>query len=157
MTDTRTLKKKLQGLHKQGLVLNKVDKLPTKGELFILFNEKIYDDNEHFTLMNAKVFTYFQTETIDEYAFRQLFYYKSHINKDDKVRDRSFCFVGYETLIERLKISKTKVKDANDQLIRAKLIKVKKHELKADHEYDEDDELIRGRYNNHYIVNNDLF
>lgn len=157
MTDTRTLKKKLQRLHICGLIHTKVEKLPTKGELLIVFNDDIYHTDEHFTLMNAKVFTYLQTETIDEYAFRQLFYYKSHINKDDKSRDRSFCFVGYDTLVTRLKVSKSKVKEANDRLVNAKLIKVKKHELKTNYEYDEEDELITGRYNNHYTVHNDLF
>lgn len=157
MTDTRTLKKRLQTLYKHDLILNKIDKLPTKGELLVVFNDDYYSGDDHFTLMNAKVFTYLQTDTIDEYAFRQLFYYKSHINKDDKSRDRSFCFVGYDTLVNRLKVSKSKVKEANDKLVAAKLIKVKKHELKTNFEYDEDDELITGRYNNHYTICGDLF
>jgi hypothetical protein len=99
--DTRTFKKQLNKLYDEGLIENKVDKLPIKGSLTIVFNEAIYEGDGHFTLMSSELFSYYNNDQIDEYAFRQVFYYKSHINLDDKERDRSFCFVGYETLIDR--------------------------------------------------------
>lgn len=157
ISDTRTFKSRLKKLYKLGLIENEIAKLPTKGNLTIIFNEKVYEEDEHFTMMNADIFNHWQHDQIDEYAFRQVFYYKSHINKDDKERDRSYCFVGYETLVKRLKISKTKVNEANEQLKKAKLLKVVAHKLENTDTYDENDELVFTKYNNHYYVHNSLF
>lgn len=158
INDNRTFKKRLSGLYKLNLIKNEICSLPTKGNLTIEFNGENYERiNKHFTLMNSLVFTYVLTDRIDADAFRQLFYYKSHINLSDKNRDRSFCFVGYETIRERLKIGSMKIKYANEQLKDAKLIKIVKHKLKDADEYDENDELIIGRYNNHYIVDKCMF
>ncbi|MEH7346006.1 hypothetical protein V7122_19370 [Bacillus sp. JJ1532] len=152
ISDTRTFKSRLKKLYKLGLIEEEISKLPTKGTLTIVFNEKVYEEDKHFTMMNADVFNYWVNDQIDEYAFRQVFYYKSHINLDDKERDRSYCFVGYETLVKRLKISKTKVKEANKQLEVAKLLKIVIHKLGTNYEYGENDELVFDRYNNHYYV-----
>lgn len=157
ISDTRTFKSRLKKLYNLGLIENEITKLPTKGTLTIVFNEKVYEEDQHFTMLNANIFNHWRKGEIDEYAFRQVFYYKSHINKDDKERDRSFCFVGYDTLVKRLKISKTKVNEANDQLNKAKLVKIVPHKLETNHEYDENDELIFDRFNNHYYVANSLF
>lgn len=156
ISDTRTFKNRLKNLYKMGLIENEIIKLPTKGNLIIIFNEKVYEEDKHFTLMSTELFSYWKNEQINEYAFRQVFYYKSHINLNDKERDRSFCFIGYDTLVKRLKISKSKVKEANEQLRKSKLIKIKKQVLETTHEYDENDELVFDRYNNHYYVANSL-
>lgn len=155
ISDTRTFKNRLKNLYKVGLIENEITKLPTKGNMKIIFNDKVFGEDKHFTWLSAEVFSYFRNDQIDQYAVRQLFYYKSHINMDDKEKDRSFCFVGFETLIDRLKISKSKIVDANEQLKKTKLIKVKKHKLAPTYEYD-DDELVYDRYNNHYYVANFL-
>jgi hypothetical protein len=156
ISDTRTFKSRLKKLYSMGLIENEITKLPTKSNLIIIFNEKVYEEDKHFTMMSTKLFSYWRNDQIDEYAFRQVFYYKSHINMDDKEKDRSYCFVGYETLVKRLKISKTKVEAANEQLKKVKLIKVKKHVIETNHEYNDNDELIFNRYNNHYYVTNSL-
>ncbi|MDC2866530.1 hypothetical protein [Bacillus sp. BP-3] len=156
ISDTRTLKKQLNKLYNERLIENKIEKLPTKGNLTIVFNEALYGEDKHFTWMSAELFSYFNNDQIDEYAFRQVFYYKSHINMDDKEHDRSFCFVGYDMLISRLKVSKTKVHEANTQLVKAKLVKIKQHVLETTYEYDVNDELVFDRWNNHYYVANSL-
>lgn len=156
ISDTRTFKQRLKKLYQLGLIENEIAKLPTKGNLTIQFNEKMYD-NKQFTLMSAEIFSYWRNDQIDEYAFRQVFYYKSHINLDDKERDRSFCFVGFETLSSRLKISKTKITDANKMLKKAKLIRIEKHKLETEYNYTDDDELIFEKYNNHYYVAISMF
>lgn len=155
--DTRTFKSRLKKFYKLRLIENEITKLPTKGTLTIVFNEEVYEEDEHFTMVNADIFNYWRNDQIDEYAFRQVFYYKSHINKEDKEHDRSFCFVGYETLVKRLKVSKTKLQEANEQLVDAKLIKIVKHKLEPTYEYDESDELVYDRFNNHYYVHNSMF
>lgn len=157
IADTRTFKSRLKKLYKLGLIEKEISKLPTKGTLTITFNEKVYEEDEHFTMMNADIFNHWEYDKIDEYSFRQLFYYKSHINKDDKEKDRSFCFVGYETLVKRLKISKTKVHEANEKLVKEKLLKIVAHKLETNLEYNQNDELVFTRYNNHYYVANSLF
>ena len=81
ISDTRTFKNRLKKLYKLGLIETEVSKLPTKGNLTIVFNEKVYEEDEHFTMMNADIFNHWAYDQIDEYSFRQLFYYKSHINK----------------------------------------------------------------------------
>jgi hypothetical protein len=150
--DSRTLKTRLNQLHKHGLIHNKIDKLPRKGEMVILFNEKVIKESEHFTMMNAKIFDYIGN--ISSHAFRLLFYYKSHINLKDKV---DYCFVGIETLKHRLKMGGHTIKLANDELVNNKLIKIEKHKLTNTDTYNEDDELIFDRYNNHYIVSKEMF
>jgi hypothetical protein len=165
INDTRTFKKRMKALYDAKLILNEVNKLPTKGALTIEMNDDYFKEGVIFTNLSVEIFSYFnngQTDTqpegrIDEYAFRQIFYYKSHINKKDKKRDRSFCFVGYETLAERLRISKTKIKAANDQLSKLRLVKIVEHALEWSGEFTQNDELYINRYNNHYYVANSLF
>lgn len=154
ISDTRTLKKRLNNLHTSKLIKNKIDKLPRNGQIVVEFNSDMLNSS-HFTQMSLKVFDYINK--IDEHAFRLLFYYKSHINKDDKEKDRSFCFVGYDTLAKNLKMSKKTIANANEILKEEKLIKVEKYKLGTDYQYNEDDELVYDRYNNHYRVNNELF
>lgn len=153
ISDTRTLKKRLDVLYKVGLIENKIDKLPKKNEIVILFNEKIIKD-KLFTKMEVSIFNYL--EEVNEHSLRLLFYYKSHINKDSE-KGLDYCFVGIETLKVRLKMGSDTIKEANDKLKEQKLIKIIKHEIKTEHTYDENDELIFDRYNNHYIVNEKLF
>lgn len=155
ISDTRTLKKRLNKLYECELIRNKIDKFPKQTETVIMINSDRINGCKHFTQLNTKVFTY--QEKINEHAFRLLFYYKSHINMDDKERDRSFCFVGVRTLKQRLKMSSDTIKEANDMLKKNKLIKIEKHKLKTDYEYDEMDELIFDRYNHHYKLNDELF
>jgi hypothetical protein len=72
----------------------------------------------------------------------------------DKV---DYCFVGIETLKHRLKMGGHTIKLANDELVNNKLIKIEKHKLTNTDTYNEDDELIFDRYNNHYIVSKEMF
>lgn len=165
ISDPRTLRKRLMALYKVGLILTEVTKLPTKGKLTLEMNDDYFKEGVIFTKLSVKIFSHYnnaQADTqnekrIDEYAFRQIFYYKSHINTKMKDRDRSFCFVGFDTLIKRLKIGKTKIKEANDQLVKAELLEIKRHKLGHDDNYNDADELIFDRYNNHYYVDSSLF
>lgn len=150
--DTRTFKKRMGNLYNSKLIKSNLDKLPKRKGITIQFNGEIFND-EYFTMMNSDVFTY----ELSEHAFRLLFYYKSHINVKDDDRDRSFCFVGYDTLMERLKMGSATIKSANDELVKLNLIKIERHKLGHDYSYSEDDELIFDRYNNHYKLNSNLF
>jgi len=150
--DSRTLKQRLNSLHKNNLIHNVIDKLPRKGEMVILFNENILKDSVHFTMMNTDIFNY--VGEINPHAFRLVFYYKSHINLKE---NKTYCFVGVETLKHRLKMGGHTIKLANDELVGNKLITVTKHKLHNTESYNDEDELIFDRYNNHYTINKKMF
>ncbi|MFP3509371.1 hypothetical protein SB775_06835 [Peribacillus sp. SIMBA_075] len=150
ITDTRTFKKRINHLHSLDLIKNRIDKVPTKGKINIVFNDSIAEGRA-FTKLSASIFTYFNNDQIDTYAFRQIFYYKSRINKNLDGNGHDYCFSGFESITKRFRISKTKVEEANRQLKKAKLLKIVKHKLEPTHEY-LDDELQYDRYNNHYFV-----
>lgn len=152
--DARTLKNKLKVLYDQKLILNKIDKLPRKGLYKVTLNEELINSNSHFTMLNSDVFAYL--DDISYHAFRLLFYYKSHINLNDKEKDRSFCFVGYETLSNKLKMGRTTISESNEILRKHKLIKIERHKLNHDYEYDENDELVYDKWNNHYRIRDEL-
>lgn len=152
IADSRTFKKRLRNLYKAGLIENEIIDLPNKGTITIILNEEAYQRGDHFTRLSSEVFTYWLNDQIDEYAFRQLFYYKSHINLNDEDKTKHYCFVGFETLTKRLKISRSSVESANEQLVKVKLIDVKVGKLQNTGTYNELDELIFHRPNNEYHV-----
>lgn len=156
INDTRTLKKRLLNLSKHKLIHNdEIVNLPRRGEITIQFNGAVVKDATHFTQMNANIFNIL--DKLDDNSFRLLFYYKSHINMDDKDKDKSFCYVGYDVLEDRLKMSSKTIKIANESLRKNKLIKIVKHKLESTDNYGVDNELIYDRYNNHYYVHASLF
>jgi hypothetical protein len=149
--DSRTFKKRLTELSKCGLVLNQITSLPRKGEMVILFNGEVLK-NGHFTMMDCKIFDYL--EQINEHGFRLVFYYKSHINKKE---NKTYCFVGIETLKVKLKMGSDTISKGNELLVKNGLMKIHRHKIETTYTYDEKDELIFDKYNNHYIVNEKLF
>jgi len=151
--DTRTLKKRLHNLYDAGLIHNKIDTFPKRKPLSIIMNGSKIKKSKHFTQINAEIFD--KIEEINEHSFRLLFYYKSHINLSDKKKDRSYCFVGYDTLSKRLKMGRDTISTANTLLKKNKIIHIEKHSLSHDDSYDENDELIYDRYNNHYRIRED--
>ncbi|MCY8085136.1 hypothetical protein MOC02_18145 [Bacillus inaquosorum] len=155
INDTRTLKKRFNALHKYGLINNKIDKLPTKGYLSIFFNSEAKNEG-NFCKMNPSIFTYFKNEQIDENGVRLAFYYKSHINPNDK-RRIDYCYVSFEVLKSRLKMGNTTIIEANKSLKKAKLLKIVKHKLEDTGSYDENDALIFDKWNNHYHILSPLY
>lgn len=57
ITDTRTFKKRINHLHSLDLIKNKIEKVPTKGQINIVVNESIAE-NRTFTKLSASIFTY---------------------------------------------------------------------------------------------------
>jgi hypothetical protein len=102
--------------------------------------------SKHFTMLPASVFNYIGT--IDEHAFRLLFYYKSYINKNDK---KQFCFVGYKKIMDDIHMSPNNIEESNKLLVKNKLIKIVKHQLETDYKY-KNDELVYEKWNNHYYI-----
>jgi hypothetical protein len=81
---------------------------------------------------------------------RLLYFYESYINRNNnKVK---FCYVSYETVRDCIGLSTKTIAEYNDVLIKTKLLKVTKHRLGTEYEYDKDDALVFDRWNNHYEV-----
>jgi len=155
ITDTRTLKKRLQSLHKNKLIKNEIKSLPRRGNMKIVFNSDFFQKGKYFTMMNTRIFNYIHK--LNEHSIRILFYYKSHINLNDEDKSKKYCFVGLETIKNNLKMGWDTLLKANDELTDYNLIRVVKHKLKTDYSYNENDELIFTKYNNHYYVSESLF
>lgn len=151
--DNRVLKNRLNKLNDYKLIENRICTLPRKNELTIVLNNNLYNSHDVFTLISTELFDLFKEGKINTHAFRLLMYYKSHINLHN---NNCYCFVGYETLVTKLKASKSTIFEANSQLKKERLIKVSKHKLEPAYEYNDLDKLIYTRYNNHYYVTNRL-
>lgn len=147
ISDNRTLKKALTELHKQQIILEYINKLPTKGALKLTFDPVPFKSKK-FTQLPVTVFN--KIEHIGVIGLRLLFYYESFINRKDKP-EKQFAFPAIETTAETLKINKETVIKYNEILRKNKLLKIQKHQLMWDGEYDNDD-LLYVKYNNHYFV-----
>lgn len=151
ISKNETFKKYINGLFKAGLIFDEVNNLPRRSTLPVRLNPEFLNDKP-FTQLSLNIFNAYNELGISVDSFRLVFYYKSHINLHEHGRDRSFCFVGIRTLTDRLKIGNEKVIAANNDLKKKKIIKIEKHLLKHDHEYDEYDQMINSRFNNHYKI-----
>lgn len=151
VTDTRTLRKRINKLYELGLINNNIERFPNRGEIIIQFNDNPFE-SKHFTMIPATIFNYIGR--IDEHCFRLLFYYKSYINYD---KNKDFCFVGVRKICEDLKMSRSTLINCNNILVKNKLLKIEKHKLESLYEYGVNDELIYDKYNNHYYVEEENF
>lgn len=147
--DTRTLRKRIKAMYRAGLIENEVEKYPRSiGHVSIMFNEDSYNA-EFFTTLNMSVMDSFGE--ISDTAMRLLFYYKSYINPN--IEKRKYCFAGREHITDKLHIGNTTFTECNKELEKSGLLKIVRHPLTHNFEYNEKDELQFGRYQNHYFVN----
>ncbi|MEM4994933.1 hypothetical protein WKH56_20425 [Priestia sp. SB1] len=148
ISDNRTFKKSLSSLHKQGFIINEIRRLPTKGGIDIIFNP-VPIESKKFTQLPATIFN--KIEHIGWTGFRLLYYYESYINRTEEP-SKHYCFAGQETISKHLGIDTDTIKKYNDILVKHKLLKIVKHKLECTYEYDDLDNLIYTKYNNHYFV-----
>jgi hypothetical protein len=150
ISDNRTLKKCFINLHKQGIILEYVNSLPTKGTLNITFNPVSLED-KHFTQLPATILN--RIDNIGTIGIRLIFYYESFINRYDEP-NKQFAFPSIETISKTLKINPETIIKYNGILVKNKLLKITKHKLEYANEYNQLDEPIGFiKYNNHYYVN----
>jgi hypothetical protein len=148
MADNRTLKKCLVSLHKQGIILEYIDKLPKQKALILTFNPVLLESKK-FTQLPAN--TLYKIEHIGAIGLRLLFYYESYINRTDEP-SKQYAFPAIETTAKDLHINKETVIEYNNKLKKHKLIKITKHKLEWSGEYDDLDKGLFTKYNNHYHV-----
>ncbi|MFO1442833.1 hypothetical protein KDN24_06345 [Bacillus sp. Bva_UNVM-123] len=148
ISDNRTFKKCLSNLHKNQIILECVTKFPTKGSLSFTF-DPIPFEVKTFTQLPATVLN--RMEHIGTIGLRLLFYYESFINRKDDVMSQ-FAFPSIETTSKTLGLSKDTIIDYNELLKRNKLIKIRRQKLECNGEYDNLDNPLFTKYNNHYYV-----
>lgn len=148
ISDTRTLKKALKVLHKNGLIKEDVHRLPTKGSIKITLNDLPFE-TQAFTQLPVTVFN--KVEHIGLIGLRLMFYYESYINRYGEA-EKQFCFASLETISDHLKFDEDTITKYNQTLSKNRLLKVTKHKLECTYEYDEFDNIIFTKYNNHYHV-----
>jgi hypothetical protein len=147
MDDIRTLKKCIESLISNGYLLEGVE-FKRKSPISIrLSNEKLHQ-NPPFTQLPATVFEFI--ETINYFGVRLLYYYESYINRNGI--HKQYCYPSIETIVKETGITKNTVTKYNDILVKNKLLKIEKHKLGTEYKYDEQDNLIFDRFNNHYYV-----
>jgi hypothetical protein len=148
MADNRTLKKCLQNLHKQQIILEYIDKLPKQKALELTF-DPIPFESKKFTQLPANILN--KVEHIGVIGLRLLFYYESYINRTNPP-EKQFAFPAIETIAKDLHINKETVIEYNEKLKKNKLLKITKHKLENTGEYDSLDNALFTKYNNHYHV-----
>lgn len=143
ITDNRTIKKCFSNLHDQGLIMNKIDKLPINNPLQITMLKPYKDD--FFTQIPLNLIK--SIDSIGLIGFRLMYYYESYINRNDMAK--LFCYPSYETIQIDLGISNFSVTKYNNMLVKEKLITITKHKA----EYDPFGDGGLEKFNNHYSVN----
>jgi hypothetical protein len=154
--DNKTLKKSLVSLFDSGYLLIKTPDKFVQGKPvnFSLNKSKLDTEGKTFTMLPITILEMVRDTTITREAARLLYYYESRINR--KIPDRHFCFPSEQTISRETNIKDPKTIRKHNKLLSQKyLIKIEKHKITWDYQYDEKDMPIFNKYNNHYYVNLD--
>lgn len=150
INDSRTLKKSLNKLYKCEFIEEEIKRLPRNGILKLKFNPSPFK-TKSFTQLPVNLIN--KIEQIGLIGYRLIYYYESYINRKDVI-SKQFCFVAQDTISSELNINKETIKKYNDILKKSKLVTIKKHKLESDG-YDDLDNIVFNKYNNHYYVHID--
>jgi hypothetical protein len=149
ISDNRTLKKVFETLHKQGYIMEYINKFPSKGRINVTF-EPMPIENLTFKQVPASILN--RIESIGVIGLRLFCYYNSFINRTDPI-EKQFSYPAIETTSKALGLNKDTVTKYNEILVNKQLLKITKHKLEYVNEYDLLDEPIGfTKYNNHYHV-----
>jgi hypothetical protein len=148
ITDNRTIKKCLLKLHSNNIIVEKIDKLPTRKVMPINFIPDLFI-TETFTQLPATILN--KIDVIGTTGLRLLFYYESFVNRKERL-ERQFSFPSLLTTGKALNINKDTVIEYNKILHKNDLVSIIKYELKWDGEYTEQNKQQFIKYNNHYSV-----
>ncbi|MBT2736147.1 replication/maintenance protein RepL [Bacillus sp. ISL-7] len=154
--DQSTFKKRLEGLHKLGIVENEIGDLPRKGELKISLNKDVIpqlrDAKGVFTQLPSIVISRKMIESVGDTGIRLLYYYMSYINP--KSVNKNKCYAAEKTIAEHLGITEKTVIKHNKILNKLKFIKIEKHEVEKDiyTTVNGKEKYLFQKYNNHYSL-----
>lgn len=142
-----TFKKLVSGLHENKLIMNNIDKLPKHENIIIELNEEILQ-RKPFTMIHINLYHLY--EKVECEGLRLIYYYESRVNRSKQICSQ-FCFAGIRTIAQETKINKNKLKGINEKLVKLKLLKMEKHEMGGIGMYNEFNQEINIKYNNHYF------
>lgn len=147
-----TLKKYLNSLYENKIILNKIDRLPRKSGMKIEMNENLIN-SDLFTQLDVSVISKKAIDKIGYVGIRLLYYYASYIDVKTK---KYYSHVGIETIQQELGLSNKTICEYNKKLEQAKLIKIDRNII--DHAYyntSRGERLLFTKHNNHYFVRKD--
>lgn len=150
-----TLKKMLNSLYENNLILSGIDSLPRTKQINIELNKE-YIGIEPFTIIHINL--YYLVDRIGHEGLRLMYYYESRINrtkhkedsKGNKTFDNWFSYAGIRTIEKETKINRNKITECNKEMIRLKILKVENSDLSYSGEYDEFDQEVKTKYTNKY-------
>lgn len=148
VSENRTFKKSLLKLYEQGIIKNKIEKLPRKNVLELCIDKNKITNNREFTQLPKRVGDYL--DIIDHKGLRLLYFYKSFINNNKPGRE--YAFPGYKEITNSLNMSDKTVTYYNNLLAVHGLIRIQSHKLGTDYRYNQNDAIIFDKYQNHYYV-----
>lgn len=140
----RTLKVAFKKLQENGYIMNEVDVI-NKRPMIIELNTKKLDRGKSFTQLPKSLIE--KIDVIGHTGLRLLYYYESFIFRPSS----QFAYPSFETIISDLSVNKDTIDKYNEILIKKKYLKIEKHHLKPNGQYD-DDRPVFTKYNNHYYV-----
>ncbi|WP_394175599.1 hypothetical protein [Guptibacillus hwajinpoensis] len=144
VNDTRTFKKILHSLYVNNILKEKVERLPTKGNIELVINPDVFEQREKFTQLRTDLFNF--VADVGHIGVHLLYYYESFINKSN-----GFAFPGFEKICNDLKITDKTLDKFNKRLVKQKLLKIEKHKLEWQG-YNDNNAMIYDKYQNHYYV-----
>jgi hypothetical protein len=144
ISDNRTIKDALVNLHENRLINEKYERLPIRSEMTLTLTEH---DGMRFTQLPIGIIS--RLKGIGIIGLRLLFLYESYIQRKGAAI-KQFAFPSFERISEILGISTATISKYNSQLEALGLLVIRRHNIKADSVYDEQDKLVFSRFNNHY-------
>lgn len=138
MRDNRPLLVAFQNLHNQGLIEEKILKMPIHSPLTITLSEVA---PEPFTQLPIELLD--KVNTIKPYGLRLMYYYESFINRKQILR--LFAFPCFKTIKNDTGISHNAIIKYNNLLVKNKMLKIDKHKA-------EQGDFGFEKWNNHYFV-----
>lgn len=150
----KTLNKSFTNLHRENYLLKKVEKRLPNKPIELQVNKNRFDikdrrDGEFFTQLPIRIMYALKEMRVTPKQVRLLYYIQSYIVFNSA---NNFCFVGLERMEKEVKMSRPTLIKTIKELTEMKLITVTKHNVGTSYQYNENDELIYTKFNNHYTV-----
>ncbi|KAA9007365.1 helix-turn-helix domain-containing protein [Paenibacillus spiritus] len=148
--DNKTIKKSYLSLYEHGYICIPVhDHIIQSRALQIKLNNAKLHSESGFTRLPSTLLYMIRDSALSQQELRILYYLESRINRPTK----AFCYPSRELICSELGIKSPKtISTAKKSLVSRGLLKVEEHKIGTTLQYDEEDRLIRTKFNNHYYV-----
>lgn len=158
LTD-KSINPSLKRLYDTGYLLEEIkNRKPHKPVRVVLdegkFNTQKRKDDEYYTKLPIKVFYALGDGKLKPKHVKFLYYIASYINYST---GNLVAYPGIRTrMIDEVGMTEPTIREVRNDLKKLKLIYETKHAVGTELRYDDEGNLIRGRYNNHYEIRYDM-